>query len=548
MRIRETRRWLSTARGSAFRESGREIRESGQGIRESRTRMGTATAENDGTGRAGRRREPVRADPADFLHGDERRAWEALPGPEREEYLWRGMEEAGSDISETGLEDAWNLEPGEGSLTVSGGGGTKVYGNAGERPGGTEGAQDEWWDDPHGEDGEGYAKGCRSGVRSGTYGFRGNGGYHGTDGSGETGADVCGGNGTEGYVGSGGPTGGQGIPDSGIGQTAARTQGGLAEGTAQGARAAGDAASGGASLGIRAARKAAEAFRESLESGGDEGGREGTWNKAAGGTGKAPVGSLGKAVSMAASMVGGMFAAAAVAFFQAAVSMVSSLIAILTPVIVAVTTIATIVGVIVAAVTTPVTTAGGGGAGLVETAVSQEGNTDGSRYWAYTMGSRFVDGSSTPWCACFVSWCANERGYIDEGIFPKSGSVAAYRNFYQSRGLFRDAAGYVPRQGDLIVFGNDSHIGIVQYVEGGRVITIEGNASNAVHTRSYTLSNPRIRGYCTPDYPPEETEDGNQTETEPEGNNSGAGEETARDEAGGETGGTRRRHEGNQIY
>lgn len=213
MRIRETRRWLSTARGSAFRESGREIRESGQGIRESRTRMGTATAENDGTGRAGRRGEPARADPADFLDGDERRAWEALPEQEREEYLRRGMEEAEFDISETDPEDAWNLEPDEGSLVFSGGGGTNVYGNAGNRPGDMEGLQGEWWDDPHGEDGEGYAKGCRSGVRSGTYGFRGNGGYHGTDGSGETGADVCGGNGTEGYVGSGGPTGGQGIPD-----------------------------------------------------------------------------------------------------------------------------------------------------------------------------------------------------------------------------------------------------------------------------------------------------------------------------------------------
>ena len=23
------------------------------------------------------------------------------------------------------------------------------------------------------------------------------------------------------------------------------------------------------------------------------------------------------------------------------------------------------------------------------------------------------------WCACFVSWCANECGYIDTGVTPK---------------------------------------------------------------------------------------------------------------------------------
>lgn len=329
--------------------------------------------------------------------------------------------------------------------------------------------------------------------------------------------------------------GGQDSPEGGrLPETSVPTFGGAANGAAngtasgaadvvsQGTRTAGDVAPPGTTAGIRAAKKAAESFRDALESRGvvTDGGEE--QNAHMSGKDNQSHGSLEKVASMAIATVGGLGAATAVAFMQAAVSAIASLVAILTPVIMAVTTVATIVSVIVAAVTTPATTIGGGSAGLVETAVSQEGNADGSRYWTYTMGSRFVNGSSTPWCACFVSWCANERGYIDGGLFPKSGSVAAYKSFYQSRGLYREAAGYVPRQGDLIIFGNNAHIGIVQYVEGGRVITIEGNASDAVHSRSYSLTNSRITGYCTPDYPPEEAGDGDGTETKPGGT---AGEE-----------------------
>lgn len=142
-----------------------------------------------------------------------------------------------------------------------------------------------------------------------------------------------------------------------------------------------------------------------------------------------------------------------------------------------------------------------GGERIVEVALTQEDNTDGTPYWEYTMGTGFVDGHYTPWCACFVSWCANECGYIDDNIFPKSGSVATYRRYYREKDLLHEEEGYIPKTGDLILFGSDSHIGIVQYVEDERVVTIEGNTTDAVHTRSYSLDNPRITGYCTPEYP-----------------------------------------------
>lgn len=48
---------------------------------------------------------------------------------------------------------------------------------------------------------------------------------------------------------------------------------------------------------------------------------------------------------------------------------------------------------------------------IVSVALSQVGNVGGQPYWSwYGFDSR------VEWCACFVSWCANECGYIDAGI------------------------------------------------------------------------------------------------------------------------------------
>lgn len=51
---------------------------------------------------------------------------------------------------------------------------------------------------------------------------------------------------------------------------------------------------------------------------------------------------------------------------------------------------------------------------IVTVALSQVGNAGGQPYWSwYGFDSR------VEWCACFVSWCANECGYIDSGVCPK---------------------------------------------------------------------------------------------------------------------------------
>lgn len=148
-----------------------------------------------------------------------------------------------------------------------------------------------------------------------------------------------------------------------------------------------------------------------------------------------------------------------------------------------------------------------GGRRLVQAALTEEQagpHTGGEKYWKwYGFSSR------QEWCACFVSWCADQCGYIDGGLFPKSASVANYRQWYQERGLYQEKGGYTPKAGDLLIFENDSHIGIVQYVEDNRVMTVEGNTSDEVHAMQYPLDWQGISGYCTPLYPSESDFTGN---------------------------------------
>jgi hypothetical protein len=142
---------------------------------------------------------------------------------------------------------------------------------------------------------------------------------------------------------------------------------------------------------------------------------------------------------------------------------------------------------------------------IVEIAKQYIGNKGGEIFWRY-MGFN----SRVAWCACFVSYCANEAGYIESGVLPKyasceKGGRASYIPWLKQRGLWHDAKGYAPNVGDLIFFdwGGDGladHIGIVEYVKGSAVHTIEGNTSDMVARRSYSLNNVSIKGYGAPNY------------------------------------------------
>ena len=143
---------------------------------------------------------------------------------------------------------------------------------------------------------------------------------------------------------------------------------------------------------------------------------------------------------------------------------------------------------------------------IVAVALSQVGNVGGQPYWSwYGFNSR------VEWCACFVSWCANECGYIDAGVIPKFAGCTGGSNWFKDRGQWQGTS-YEPRPGDLIFFDWDNkgssgpqddvpdHVGIVERVENGVVYTVEGNTSDSCRQRSYSVGHYEIWGYATPIY------------------------------------------------
>ena len=112
------------------------------------------------------------------------------------------------------------------------------------------------------------------------------------------------------------------------------------------------------------------------------------------------------------------------------------------------------------------------------------------------------------WCHAFVSWCANECGFIESNIIPKTAACETGRQWFIHKQQYQKAGSYTPQAGDIIYFdkggvGESHHVGIVEYVENGIVHTIEGNKNNQVMRGHYELTYKGIMGYGTPDYPDE---------------------------------------------
>ena len=88
-----------------------------------------------------------------------------------------------------------------------------------------------------------------------------------------------------------------------------------------------------------------------------------------------------------------------------------------------------------------------GSSDIVQVAFTQIGNVGGEPYWSwYGFNSR------VSWCACFVSYCANECGYIDAGIIPKFAACEAEGvTWFKTCGLWQDG-GYIPKARRYYIF------------------------------------------------------------------------------------------------
>ena len=142
---------------------------------------------------------------------------------------------------------------------------------------------------------------------------------------------------------------------------------------------------------------------------------------------------------------------------------------------------------------------GEGNAAMVAVAQSQIGNVGGAPYWSWWGLDYRVE-----WCAIFVSWCADQCGYLDAGVLPKMEGVRPYVDWFIERGQWQ-GRDYEPSPGDIIFFDWESdgladHVGIVEKVENGFVYTVEGNSGDVCAERHYTLRVAPIFGFGLPEY------------------------------------------------
>lgn len=159
------------------------------------------------------------------------------------------------------------------------------------------------------------------------------------------------------------------------------------------------------------------------------------------------------------------------------------------------------------------------------TSLDADGEYTEYGYWyTHNVTKKFGDLSHSAWCAMFVSWCARQANISTDIIENSINAVpngtwnSVYgRNFNVDDKYQKD--GYIPQRGDLIFFDwtkksqKWSHVGLVidviddsvDGIDGTTILTVEGNSSDKVAVRAYSVSDPVIRAYGVPNYTTSET-------------------------------------------
>lgn len=108
----------------------------------------------------------------------------------------------------------------------------------------------------------------------------------------------------------------------------------------------------------------------------------------------------------------------------------------------------------------------------------------------------------TPWCACFLSWAADQKKASIDGDPPRFANVDTGMEGFQKSGKWRSPndANNNPIPGDYVFFDWDrdsdpDHVGAVLCVKDGFLYTIEGNSGGRVAVQRYSLGDSRIVGY-----------------------------------------------------
>ena len=142
---------------------------------------------------------------------------------------------------------------------------------------------------------------------------------------------------------------------------------------------------------------------------------------------------------------------------------------------------------------------GDGNTAIVAVAQTQLGNEGGLKYCEWYGYPYRVE-----WCVIFVGWCAEQCGYLDEGVLPKMEGVLPLVDWFRERDQwqYRD---YEPNPGDLIFYdwendGIADHVGIVERVENGLIYSVEGNVDDRCIENSHYIGTVSIYGFGLPQY------------------------------------------------
>lgn len=135
---------------------------------------------------------------------------------------------------------------------------------------------------------------------------------------------------------------------------------------------------------------------------------------------------------------------------------------------------------------------------IIDVAIGELGYKEqGSNHTKY---GKWIGADGLAWCHSFVSWCAYKAG-ASTSVFPKTASTDVGMAWFKKKGRFKAKGKYTPKRGDVVYFKTGrSHVGLVEKVKGNTLHTIEGNTSDKVARRTYSLNDPTITGYGVPAY------------------------------------------------
>lgn len=127
--------------------------------------------------------------------------------------------------------------------------------------------------------------------------------------------------------------------------------------------------------------------------------------------------------------------------------------------------------------------------GLVQFALNEVATEAPAKYGLKYKAEFGISNKGTAWCAIFVGYCAQHVGLIDADLYPSTSEinimwVPDVWDWFKNKNWYRTVGnGYTPKPGDAVFFdfdgnGRPEHIGIVEYWDGSKLHSIEGNTTN----------------------------------------------------------------------